>query len=120
MWRKLLKKNLSQLKRQRQNEKIRLRNRGLRSQLRNHVRDAREAITSDIAADTTRTKVAVASRVIDKMVTKGLIHRNTAARSKSRLMHRYHSSLREAGVAIPSAPAVVEVPAVVEEQEESV
>ena len=115
-----MKKNLSQLKRQRQNEKLRLRNRGLRSQLRNHVRDAREAIASDIAADTTKTKVADANRVIDKMVTKGLIHRNTAARSKSRLMHRYHSSLREAGVVETKAPAAVEAPPVAEEQNESV
>jgi len=115
-----LKKNLSQLKRQRQNEKLRLRNRGLRSQLRNHIRDAREAIASDIAADTTRTKVAGANRVIDKMVTKGLIHRNTAARYKSRLIHRYHSSLKEAGVVETPVPTAVEAPAVVEEQDESV
>ncbi len=115
-----MKKNLSQLKRQRQNEKLRLRNRALRSQLRNHVRDAREAIASDIAADTTRTTVASATRVIDKMVTKGLIHRNTAARYKSRLMHRYHSNLKEAGVVETPAPAVVEATPVVEEQDESV
>ena len=84
------------------------------------MRDAREAIASDIAADTTRTTVDGATRVIDKMVTKGLIHRNTAARYKSRLMHRYHSSLREAGVVETPAPAAVEAPPVVEEQNESV
>ena len=95
-WRKLLNKNLSQLKRQRQNETRRLRNRARRSTLRGNLRSAREAIAKDVASDDTKTKVADANSTIDGMVTKGLIHRNTAARYKSRMMRRYNTLLKEA------------------------
>lgn len=107
-WRKLLNKNLSQLKRQRQNEKRRLRNRAFRSSLRSNMRSAREAIAKDVASDDTKTKVTDANSTIDRMVTKGLIHRNTAARYKSRMMGRYNAVLREAGVIAPPPAAAPE------------
>ncbi len=81
-----MKKNLSQLKRHRQSLKLRDKNRALRSTMRTSIRGAREAIATGDAGDDTRAKTASAVRVIDRMVTRNLIHKNTAARYKSRLM----------------------------------
>ena len=74
----------SALKRHRQSEKRRIRNHAIKSRVRNLVRAVREAVESSdpkVAADTLR----VASRALDKAVTKGVLHRNNAARRISRL-----------------------------------
>ena len=76
----------SAIKRIRQNERRRLRNRGVRSKLRSAVKTARTALgTSGTDA---RAAVSEAIRALDKAVTKGVIHRNTAARKKSKLARR--------------------------------
>ena len=85
-----MRKNLSQLKRQRQDEKRRLRNRGLRSEMRTTLKKAREAVTSQPVTDQTKALVTKASRAVDIMVTKGVLHKNTASRYKSRLIRSYH------------------------------
>jgi small subunit ribosomal protein S20 len=58
-----------------------------RSRLRTAIRKATEAVASG-NADTARTGLREAQPVIDSMVNKGLIHRNKAARHKSRLAAR--------------------------------
>ena len=68
----------SAIKRMRQNETRRLRNRTIRSQVRTAVKTARTTQGDDL-----RTAIADAIRALDKAVTKGVIHRNTAARKKS-------------------------------------
>ena len=73
----------SAIKRIRQNEKRRVRNRTIRSQVRTAVKTARAA-----GGDPLRTAVAEAIRALDKAVTKGVVHRNTAARKKSALARR--------------------------------
>ena len=73
-------------KRVRQNEKRRLRNRGVRSQLRSAVKTARTAL--DQTGADARVAVAYAIRALDRAVTKGVVHRNTAARKKSALASR--------------------------------
>ena len=76
----------SAMKRIRQSENRRLRNRGVRSKVRTAVKTARSAL-----AETTgdaRATVLEAIRALDKAVTKGVIHRNTAARKKSALARR--------------------------------
>ena len=73
----------SAMKRIRQGEKRRVRNRTIRSQVRTAVKTARTA-----GADALRTAVAEAIRALDRAVTKGVIHRNTAARKKSALARR--------------------------------
>ena len=73
----------SAIKRMRQNETRRLRNRTIRSQVRTAVKSARTTQGGDL-----RTAVAEAIRSLDKAVTKGVIHRNTAARKKSSLARR--------------------------------
>ena len=73
----------SAIKRIRQNEVRRLRNRTVRSKVRSAVKTARAA-----EGDALRSSVGDAIRALDKAVTKGVIHRNTAARKKSALARR--------------------------------
>ena len=73
----------SAMKRIRQNERRRLRNRAMRSKLRGSVKTARAAEGTARPAATLE-----AIRALDKAVSKGLIHRNTAARKKSALARR--------------------------------
>ncbi|MBI4246782.1 MAG: 30S ribosomal protein S20 [Candidatus Rokubacteria bacterium] len=75
----------SAIKRIRQNERRRLRNRMVRSKLRTAVKTARAALSGGPAAPAT---VQEAIRALDRAVTKGVIHRNTAARKKSALARR--------------------------------
>lgn len=71
-------------KRARQAEKRRIHNASLRSKLRTYIKKVVYAIEKkDVEAAENNFKVAVP--VIDKMVNKGIIHRNKAARHKSRL-----------------------------------
>jgi small subunit ribosomal protein S20 len=73
----------SALKRMRQNERRRLRNRAVRSQVRTAVKLARVA-----AGPEQRTSIEEAIRSLDKAVSKGVVHPNTAARKKSALARR--------------------------------
>jgi len=77
----------SAIKRNKQNEKRRLRNRVYRGKARSFVRNAFAAIESgDQAASEEAVKNAV--KALDKAAEKGIIHKNNAARRKSRLMKR--------------------------------
>jgi small subunit ribosomal protein S20 len=76
--------SLSARKRARQAEKHRLRNASQRSAMRTSIKKVIAAIESgDKAAAESAYKAAVPA--IDRSVSKGLIHRNKAARHKSRL-----------------------------------
>lgn len=77
----------------RQSERRRLRNRPIISATRTYVRRANAAI---IAADIERAGSAVGNAIsaLDKAATKGVIHRNNAARRKSRLMKKYNALAR--------------------------
>ncbi|MFD0023808.1 30S ribosomal protein S20 [Streptomyces sp. NPDC058382] len=74
----------SQIKRNKTNEKARLRNKAVKSSLKTAIRKAREAV---VAGDVEKANVAVrdASRALDKAVSKGVIHKNAAANKKSAL-----------------------------------
>ena len=76
----------SAMKRVRQNEKRRLRNRSVRSHVRSAVKSARTAL--DQTGTDARTTVVQAISALDRAVSKGVIHRNTAARKKSALARR--------------------------------
>jgi small subunit ribosomal protein S20 len=71
-------------KRARQAEKNRVRNAGQRSNLRTFIKKVLAAVNE---GDKTKAEAAfkVAGSVIDSAVTKGIIHKNKAARGKSRL-----------------------------------
>lgn len=74
----------SKIKRIGTNEKARVRNVAVRSELKTHVRKVREAIAS---GDKTvaQSALKVASTKLDKAASKGVIHENQAANRKSAL-----------------------------------
>ena len=74
----------SQMKRNRQNEKRRTRNRAVRSEINTREKAAMAAAGSDNQDETLR----LAIKRIDKAAAKGMLHKNTAARQKSRLIAR--------------------------------
>ena len=77
----------SALKRMRQSERRRVRNRVVRSRVRTAVKTARTVLGGGGGGDA-RASVLEAIRALDKAVTKGVIHKNTAARKKSALARR--------------------------------
>lgn len=74
----------SQIKRIGTNEKSRLRNQAVKSELKTRVRRVREAIAAG-DKETATTELAIASKHLDKAVSKGVIHQNQAANRKSAL-----------------------------------
>ena len=77
----------SQIKRNRQNEAARLRNKAVKSELKTAVRRFREAADGGDAAATTEA-LRSASRLLDKAASKGVIHANQAANKKSAMAKR--------------------------------
>ncbi|MFC2028449.1 30S ribosomal protein S20 [Chloroflexota bacterium] len=77
----------SQIKRNKQNEKRRLRNRHVRGITRAALSGAREAIQKG-NIENSEAAVYAALGVLDKAAQKGILHKNNAARRKSRLMKR--------------------------------
>jgi len=77
----------SQIKRNRQSEKRRRRNRVYRGAARTAIKDTRSAIQAENVEEA-RTATLLAISRLDKAAQKGTIHRNNAARRKSRLMER--------------------------------
>lgn len=74
----------SQKKRILTNEKARLRNKAVRSEYRSAVRAVREDIAAG-DAEKAAASLQVASRKLDKAVSKGVLHKNNAANRKSSL-----------------------------------
>ena len=64
------------------NEKARQRNKSVRSAVRTEIRKFREAVTAGDKAAAEK-QLRVASRALDKSVSKGVFHRNNAANKKS-------------------------------------
>ena len=79
-------------KRMRIEEKRRLRNNTVKSTVRTYLSKARSAITAAPAEETTEEAIRAAISNLDKAVSKGVLHRNNAARRKSRLMARLHAA----------------------------
>ncbi len=75
----------SQIKRDRQNEKRRLRNRYFIGRARTFLRKARRSL-EDGGLDQARQTVLMAVSALDKAAQKGVLHKNNVARRKSRLM----------------------------------
>ena len=74
----------SQIKRNRQNEKRRVRNKAVRSEMRTRVKAARTSAEAGDENSAENLKLAI--KHIDKAASKGIIHKNNAARKKSRLI----------------------------------
>lgn len=80
----MAKKNASALKAHRQNLKRRAHNRQLRSRLRTGLKAIR-ALLAEGDLEGARARFGPTQALVDRMAAKGIIHRNTAARYKSRL-----------------------------------
>jgi small subunit ribosomal protein S20 len=80
----------SQIKRNRQNIKRRAQNRVVRGNFRSALRKAMVAIESG-DVEKANASAQAATKALDKAAAKGVIHKNKAARQKSRLMKRLHS-----------------------------
>ena len=80
----------SQIKRNKQNEKRRLRNKSVKSSLKTAIRKFHEAVE---AGDQEKAILLMreASRKLDKAASKGVIHKNQAANRKSSIAKRAHA-----------------------------
>jgi len=83
----------SQIKRNRQNEKRRIANRAVRSELRTRTK---AALTAAETGEQVEAAQSSAMKRIDKAAKKGVIHRNAAARRKSRLAKRINAAAADA------------------------
>jgi small subunit ribosomal protein S20 len=77
----------SQIKRNKQNEKARVRNKAVKSSLKTSVRQFREAADAGDAEKVTQTMRAALTK-LDKAASKGVIHKNQAANRKSAIAKR--------------------------------
>ena len=83
----------SQIKRNLQNEKARVRNKAVRSELKTRVKVA--VSSAETGAEATPEALRLAIKKIDKAAAKGVIHKNAAARKKSRLSKRIAALLSQ-------------------------
>ena len=80
--------NAAAQKRMRQEQKRRLHNRSVKSIVKTQITKARQAITTEVDAEEA---VRAAVSELDRAAKKGVIHRNNAARRKSRLMKQLNA-----------------------------
>jgi small subunit ribosomal protein S20 len=80
----------SQIKRNRQNEKRRLRNKSVKSSLKTAIRKFNQTAAAGDAESATAL-MRDAARKLDKAVSKGVIHKNQAANRKSAIVKRLES-----------------------------
>ena len=79
----------SQIKRNRQNEKRRLRNKSVRAEMRTRSKSA--VVAAEAGAEDSAEALRLAVKRIDKAAAHGIIHKNTAANHKSRLVRRINA-----------------------------
>jgi small subunit ribosomal protein S20 len=79
-------RSVSAKKRQHLTEKKTARNLALKSQMKSAIKKTERAVATKV--EDAPAKVQETSRLIDKMVSKGIIHKNQAARRKSRLVKK--------------------------------
>jgi small subunit ribosomal protein S20 len=94
-------KSKTPMKRAKQAEANRLRNTVQKSRLKNAVKKYRGYLTEADPAAAGEALVGIVS-LIDKNVSKGLMHRNTAARKKSALTRQYNA-LKKTAAEAPAA-----------------
>ncbi|WP_262700020.1 MULTISPECIES: 30S ribosomal protein S20 [Streptomyces] len=80
----------SQIKRNKTNEKARLRNKAVKSELKTAIRRTREAVAAG-DAEKAAEAIRIAGRKLDKAVSKGVLHKNNAANKKSALAQQVSS-----------------------------
>ncbi len=85
----------SQIKRNRQNERRRVRNKAVRTSLKTAAKKVRAAAVAG-EGDAATTELRQAIKDIDKAASNGALHRRAAARRKSRLARAVNDSLAPA------------------------
>lgn len=80
----------SAIKRVKTNEKARLRNAAQKSNLRNAIKSVEVAVANNDQTNA-NSVLLTATKKLDKAASKGLIHKNTAARKKSRLTKKINA-----------------------------
>lgn len=83
----MAKRTKSAVKANRQNVKRREHNREFRSKLRTGLKAIRKALDAE-DLEAAKALLGKTQSLVDKMATKGIIHKNTASRYKSRLVAR--------------------------------
>jgi small subunit ribosomal protein S20 len=78
----------SQIKRNKQNEQARLRNKAVKAELRTRIKNV---VSAAEASEETEAGLRLAIKRLDMAASKGIIHKNQAANRKSRLMKRVAS-----------------------------
>ncbi len=78
----------SQIKRNRQNEKRRLRNKSAKSEMKTRIKRAITSAEVDPTTEDTVESLRLAVKRLDKAASQGIIHKNQAANRKSSLMRR--------------------------------
>ncbi len=78
--------NKSQIKRNLQNERRRLRNKAVRSEIKTRVKTAVSA--AEAGSEQSAEALRLAVKRLDKAAANGIIHKNQAANRKARLMRR--------------------------------
>ena len=76
----------SQIKRNKQNERARLRNKAVRSEVKTRIKAT--VASAESGADGTAAALRLACKRLDKAAAKGIVHKNQAANRKSALMKR--------------------------------
>jgi len=101
----------SQIKRNRQNEKRRIKNRVYRGAARTAVKKSRAAFGTN-SLEPSKAAVLEAISLLDKAAQKGILHKNNAARRKSRLMKRLVAlapTMTQAAAPVEETPVEAEV-----------
>jgi small subunit ribosomal protein S20 len=96
--------SLSAKKRIRQNEKRNARNRARKDQIKTAVKTLTASITAG-KFDEAGEQMKVVARRLDKVAAKGTIHKNTAARRRSRLAKRLNAAKAKAGAGTQAGQA---------------
>ena len=79
----------SQIKRNRTNEKARLRNKAARSEVKTRIKTAVASATA--GSETAVADLRMAVKRLDKAAARGIIHKNQASNRKSRLVKRINA-----------------------------
>ena len=81
----------SQIKRNRTNEKARLRNKATRSEVKTRIKTALAVAGAEPGSESAAEALRMAVKRLDKAAAKGIIHKNQAANRKSRLLRRLNA-----------------------------
>ena len=84
--------SLSAKKRIRQNAKRRIRNRAQKSAVKTQIGHFQDAVKSSKDIGVVEQQLRLAQKKIDQLAAKGVMHKNTAARRKSRLARQFQTA----------------------------